>query len=165
MHRRPHPFWRYSLATYRDPAVAAACLALQDHWNADVNLLLYCGWLGQGGRLVSKRHLRMAMAKVQPLQTEIIGPLRGARRTLKHPPAGVPKAWARQLKDRISATELDLEYVEQGLLLAIAKRLPPSKRRAIPQAAVGANLSRYLDLLDVPPAHADRRIAMRLLAA
>jgi len=40
-----NPFWDFSLAVYRRPGVAAACLRLQDEAGVDVNLLLYFCWL------------------------------------------------------------------------------------------------------------------------
>jgi len=159
MRRKPNAFWRFSLATYGEPAVAAACLALQDRWDADVNLLLYCCWLGRAGRALDRRGLRAAMLKVKALQCNIIRPLRQSRRALKQVPRGVPKPWAKQLKDRIAAVEIDLEYIEHRILLLAAKRLPPAKRKLTPRAAIAASLSRYLTLLDVPSVHPDRRHA------
>ncbi|HXY21912.1 MAG TPA: TIGR02444 family protein [Burkholderiaceae bacterium] len=165
MRRRPNAFWRFSLATYRDPAAAAACLALQDRWGADVNLLLFCCWLGQDGRALDKRTLCAAMLGVDTLQAKIIRPLRQSRRALRRPPRGMPKTWAKQLKDRIAAAEIDLEYVEHRMLFAAAKRLPPAKRKQAARAAIDASLSRYLTLLEVPPSHPDRRHANALLEA
>ena len=165
MQRRPNPFWRYSLARYRDPAVAAACLALQDRWGADVNVLLYCCWIGQRGRALNKRALRAVDTAVRTLQIEVIRPLRQARRTLRQPPDGVPRAWARQLKNRIAAVELDLEYIEHRMLLTATKQLPMTKRRWTARAAIDRNLTGYLTLLGVPATHADRRRATTLLSA
>lgn len=153
------------MATYADPAVAAACLALQDRWGADVNLLLYCCWLGQRGRALDKRALCAAIAIVRALQSNIIGPLRESRRALGRAPNGVPRAWAKQLKDRLAAVEIDLEYIEQHLLHAAAARLAPTKPRLAPRTAIAATLSRYLTLLEVPLAHGDRRYASTLLDA
>jgi len=163
MRHTPNAFWRFSLATYADAGVAAACLSLQDRWRADVNLLLYCCWLGRDGRTLDRQALRSAMAHVKTLQREVIGPLRCSRRSLKHPPPGVPKVWAKQLKNRIAAIELDLEYVEHRVLLAAAKRLRPAVRRVDPRTAIAANLDRYLSLLEMPRTHPDRRHVRRLL--
>jgi hypothetical protein len=77
----------------------------------------------------------------------------------------MPKTWAEQLKDRLAAVEIDLEYVEHRMLFAAAKRLPLAKRKHAARAAIDANLSRYLTLLNVPPSHPDRRRAGALLAA
>jgi len=165
MRRAPNAFWRFSLATYGDPKVAAACLALQDLCGADVNLLLYCCWLGQSGRALDKRALRAALRAVAELQSNIIRPLRQSRRALRRGPRGMPKAWAKELKDRLATAEIDLEYIEQRLLLAAAKRLTPTKRKVAPRAAIAATLSKYLTLLKVPVAHPGRRHADALLDA
>lgn len=165
MRRKANAFWRFSLATYGDPEVAGACLALQDRWGADVNLLLYCCWLGQRGRTLDKRALRAAMLAVNALQVNVIRPLRQSRRALRRTPRGMPKVWAKQLKDRIASVEIDLEYIEHRILTAAAKRLAPTKRKLAPRAAIAANLSKYLTLLTVPPAHSDRRRANALVAA
>src|SRR6202000_1576818 len=39
-------FWTFSLAVYADPAVQRECLALQDDHGVDVNLLLFCAFVG-----------------------------------------------------------------------------------------------------------------------
>ena len=153
MRHVPNSFWRYSLNLYGDPAVATICLSLQDRCGANVNILLYCCWMGQTFRALDKRALRTAMAAVRRCQAEIVRPLRQARRALKRPPAGVPVAISLDLRRRIGAIELDLEYLEQRLLVDVAQRLPRPARARTPRAAVGASLFRYLALLAVPADH------------
>jgi uncharacterized protein (TIGR02444 family) len=41
-----NPFWRFSLAVYKAPGVAAECLALQETLGNDVKVLLFCAFLG-----------------------------------------------------------------------------------------------------------------------
>ena len=38
--------WDFSVRTYRKDGVADACLSLQNDHGADVNMLLYCCWVG-----------------------------------------------------------------------------------------------------------------------
>ena len=45
-----HPFWDFSLSVYSTEGVPAACLVLQDHHQVDVNVILFCCWLGASGR-------------------------------------------------------------------------------------------------------------------
>ncbi len=52
------PFWRFSLATYRKPGVATACLALQDECGVDVNLMLFLLWLAANGRQLSVDNIK-----------------------------------------------------------------------------------------------------------
>lgn len=59
------PFWRFSVRLFRAAGVADACIALQDECGADVNLLLYCGWLGACGRRLDRRAMRSAANAVR----------------------------------------------------------------------------------------------------
>ncbi|MCX7173332.1 MAG: TIGR02444 family protein, partial [Proteobacteria bacterium] len=139
-------------------------LRLQERWGADVNLLLYCCWLGQTGRALDKRSLRAVIAKVSRWQAEVIQPIRQARRVLKNPPDGLPADWAMQLRKRIGALELDLEYLEQRVLADTAQTLPLKIRPWSPRVATAASLTRYLALLGIPTDHADRQVAAILNA-
>lgn len=162
MRREANAFWSYSLSVYRRADVADACLALQERCGVDVNLLLYCCWLGHTGRALDKRSLRAAIAAVADWQAEAIKPLRQARRALKKAPNGLPAGWAGQLRKRIGALELDLEYLEQRLLADAAQALPPTWRSHVPRTATAASLTRYLALLGVPGGQADAQVAILL---
>lgn len=143
-------FWRFSLRVYRAPGVEQACLALQDRCGADVNLMLLCGWLGQGGKTLTRRHLRQAMGLVAPWQGAVIAPLRGARRAIKQqPPPGIEPARVLLLRRRIGALERELEAIEQKLLIDLASGWPALARPMPARQAMVASLDRYLGLL--PP--------------
>ncbi|MFB3151067.1 MAG: TIGR02444 family protein, partial [Alphaproteobacteria bacterium] len=45
-----NPCWDFALVVYRRDGVAEACLALQESQGVDVNVLLFCCWLGESGR-------------------------------------------------------------------------------------------------------------------
>ena len=150
MHHEPHPFWRFSLRVYRAPGVQAACLALQDEHGADVNLVLLCAFAGHDGRSLDKRRLRQAMARVGDWQSDVIAPVRAARRALKrHPPPDANAA--QELRKRILGVELELEDVEQLMLADLLARWPAPLRRSAPRDAIEANLLRYLNLLGTRP--------------
>jgi uncharacterized protein (TIGR02444 family) len=145
-------FWRFSLRTYRAAGVQEACLWLQDHCGADVNLLLFCGWTGREGRQLHRPELRCAMACVGSWQSEVIAPLRLARRGLKT--ASVDErtaALALPLRKRFLALELALEHVEQSLLQELASQWAPPAQRVPPRQAIAANLACYAELLDKAP--------------
>lgn len=146
MRHPPHPFWRFSLRVYRAPGVQEACLGLQEGCGADVNLLLLCGWLGQEGRSLDKRRLRQVMVCVREWQSDVIAPVRRARRAIKRSPPANDEA-AQGLRKQILALELELEYVEQTLLADLVARWPTPARRAAPNTAVASSLTRYLELL------------------
>ncbi len=154
MRRAPHPFWRFSLRVYRASGIQEACLALQEDCGADVNLLLLCGWAGQDGRSLDKRRLSQAMACVGEWQSDVIAPVRKARRAIKrNPPRDAAAAQA--LRKQILALELELEYIEQSMLADLAAQWPAPLRRVAPREAIEANLLRYLGLLGHTPRDAD----------
>ena len=57
-------FWSFSLTVYGRPGVEAACLELQDRFGADVNLALYCLWIGRSltPEALDKRLSKAALA-------------------------------------------------------------------------------------------------------
>ncbi len=164
LQRVAHPLWRFSLDVYARTGVEQACLGLQASCGADVNLLLFCCWTGTRRRPLGKRFLRGTMAAVSGWQSEVVQPLRRARRALKRKSIGLPGAWRAHLRASVSKLELDAEYVEQLILARRAAQAPPPARRATAEETVAANLERYLALLGAPIGVASRR-RLRILRA
>jgi uncharacterized protein (TIGR02444 family) len=156
LNRAPvNPFWRFSLRVYRAPGVQEACLTLQERCGADVNLLLFGGWVGRDGRVLERGDLLSAVACVGNWQSQVIAPLRLARRGLKREAAGgTAAALALPLRKRVLALELQLERVEQSLLAELVSGWPPPARQLPPREAIAANLACYLALLGVAPSPA-----------
>ena len=165
MRRQPNAFWRYSLELYRVNAVADACLGLQDRGGADVNLLLFCCWQGSLGHALSKPLLRKVMAAVADWQSQVVLPLRQARRFIKAGIPAMPLRRREQLRKDIAAVELAAEYLEQLLLVEYAADKTSAARRSASTTAVAANLQRYLELLKIPLEPALQRHLETLRAA
>ena len=157
-----NPFWRFSLRVYRLPGVQQACLALQDRRQADVNLLLFCGWTGRHGRELDDTRLRSAIDRVGGWQSDVIAPLRTARRALKRQQEAGTLAVATTFRRRIADIELDLERVEQSLLYELAGQWSPSAVET-GGGMTHTNVSRYLALL-VPAADAQDRAHAHCIA-
>jgi len=69
----PHPFWNFSLEIYAGEGVAEACLDLQARRGCDVNILLFCCWLGASGRPTLTAERLGAILKVSDVwQAEIV---------------------------------------------------------------------------------------------
>ena len=147
--RPANPFWRFSLRTWRIPGVQRACLALQDQCGADVNLLLLCGWTGRSGRELDQRSLRLAIDCIGAWQSDVVAPVRLARRGLKQQRAAA-QAVALPFRQRLQALELELERAEQDLLADLVSQWPPPVAAAPPRQAIAANLAGYLRLLATP---------------
>lgn len=139
--------WRFSLAIYSRPGVAPACLVLQDQYGCDVNLALYCCWLGASsrGRLTGDT-LAAADAAIASWRHEVVERFRGARRAIKA--AGASDSDGIYAKAK--AVELEAERLLQRKL---AERAPAARvDLSAPQrlADALANLTLYVG--DAPAA-------------
>lgn len=140
-------FWRFSLAIYARPGVAPACLVLQDQHGCDVNLALYCCWLGASGRgRLDGERLRAADQAVAGWRQAVVENFRAARRAIKA--AAVPDSDGIYAKAK--AIELEAERLLQRLLVEQAP--PPDASRGADErlADALANLALYIG--DAPAA-------------
>lgn len=134
--------WHFSLAFYARPGIAPACLVLQDRHGLDVNLALYCCWLGLSGRgRLDAARLAAADAAIASWRRAVIEPLRAARRGLKQ--AASVDTDSTALRERVKAIELEAERICQRHLAALA---PPStvENEARCRHDARANLETYL---------------------
>lgn len=164
----PHPFWNFSLELYAGEGVAQACLDLQDRRGCDVNVLLFCCWLGISGRpTLTAERLRTILAVSDRWQAAVVKPLRQVRQALKEQSwsAGLPEA-IDAARRRVAEAELAAEHAEQltlaGLHAPPADRDRPSDKRM--RAMVG-NLAVYALCLDIVPDEADRKAVAVLVRA
>ncbi len=148
-------FWDWSLAVYGRPGVEAACLALQDRYNLDVNLLLFAVWTGTRGTILTPEMVGEAAQRVSRWHEEIVRPLRALRRRLKGDPHGLEPALATEMRRRIAAVELDAEHAEQLALAALAPELSVAAEEAASDA-VSANLAALAAATGLVWSEADR---------
>jgi uncharacterized protein (TIGR02444 family) len=140
-------FWRFSLALYASPEVAPACIELQDRHGKDVNVALYCCWLGASGRgRLDAASLAAADAAVAPWRKAVVECLRAARRAIKE--AAVPGS--ENLYTKAKAVELEAERVLQSILVA---RAPAAAARALEERLTDAlaNLGLYVGAAPAAP--------------
>jgi uncharacterized protein (TIGR02444 family) len=139
--------WTFSLAVYADAAVQQECLALQDDHGVDVNLLLFCAFVGAvHGVILSERATRDAADVVGIWQKNVVRALRMARRALKPfaGEAGSHEAPAADLRARVKNAELDAERIEQAMLEHWAAPHIGSWPHAEPADAVTQNIRTLL---------------------
>ncbi len=163
----PHPFWNFSLEVYGGEGVARACLDLQDRRQVDVNVLLFCCWLGASGRgRIERADLQALIGRVQAWQREVIGPLRAARRRLGEGIAHAPDEEAALLRKRLADVEIEAEHVEQ-LMLAQPYAYPGNRDRPPKErlAAALANLVAYSEILGLAVERRDREAVATVLKA
>jgi uncharacterized protein (TIGR02444 family) len=151
-----HPFWRFSLAVYRDRGVQAECLDVQERLGVDVNLMLFCAYLGAAeGLTLSKGDLDEAAGHVAAWHKEAVKPLRAARRSLK-PWTDTGFAFAGDAaaaRKQVQALEIKAEQIEQALLWhwlgARRNSLTSADRGEALRANLDAFLARHGETQDV----------------
>lgn len=140
-------FWTFSADLYDRPGVEAACLALQERHDLDVNLLLFALWLADCGVVLDLPVFERARATVTSWQAETTIPLRTVRRQLRHridaaDPDDIAGKWPDQVtvfRRKILQLELDGEHLTQLALGRLGDELKPSRRASVKLA--GANLA------------------------
>lgn len=144
-----HEFWDFSIGVYSTEGVPQACLVLQEKHRIDVNILLFCCWLGASGRgaMTNEETARM-MEAVGPWNDGVVRALRAVRGRMKGGMPPAPPDLSDPLRRSIAEIEIDCEHVEQ-LVLAAAVDRAAAGAVAPEQAAADAvaNIGGYLTAL------------------
>lgn len=115
--------WTYSTQIWTLPEVETICLELQNSYDANINMLLYCCWVGDKNLNLNDDDLQTLLDAVQPWQT-IIKPLRDSRKMMQQHLIAMPAEMVDQTVTNISEMELNAEHMTQ---LALEKALKPGK--------------------------------------
>ena len=137
------PFWRFSLQFYRQPGVAAACIALQEEAGCDVNLLLFLLWHGALGRRLAVAQVAELEQKIAAWRDQTVIPLRAIRRALKSPPGLVEAGTAEAFRTRIKAVELEAERLQQEAMYDLARGSLLGEATPSAAEAARANVAAY----------------------
>ena len=156
------PFWSFSLELYGRPGVAPACLALQDRFGCDVNLVLFSLWAARCGKALGADEFEQLDAAVKPWRTRIVEPIRSLRRSLKTESFGVSADSAEACRKKLLDAELVAEQGAQRVLVQTV-RLEPLQGELQSDLA-RANLFSYLAWRGVDSDVA-RQLAGTILAA
>ena len=157
------PFWSFSTKLYGRPGVAPACLALQDRYGCDVNLILFALWAARCGRALGAAEFEALDATLASWRGRMIEPIRALRRTLKADALGAAPQLAERVRAKLLQAELAAEQAAQDILMRTLP-LPDPADGEIDRALAGANLTGYLEWRGVG-SDAARRLAGTLLAA
>jgi uncharacterized protein (TIGR02444 family) len=149
----PNPFWDFSIALYRRPGVAEACIRLQETLGIDVNVLLYLAWLGvERGRALSADDVAAAVARARDWHDGLVRPLRGLRAVLKEDRKGAPSILAERLRNQIKSAELNAERIEQQMLY---ESRPGDSAAAGARDVARRNIAAYFGCLKISVESAD----------
>ena len=72
-------FWRFSLKVYDQEGVANECLELQERHGVNVNVLLFCAWIGTQAITLDRKDIEAATQIVLRWDAMVVRPLRIAR--------------------------------------------------------------------------------------
>lgn len=161
MSESKNPFWAYSLSTYGRPGMAPHCLLMQDRFGLDVNMLLFCCWLGSLSRTLSVREMGEALDLAESWATPVIRPLRAVRRHLKPLAGDNPEIAA--LREEVARLELASEQILQDRLYEAFRNAVPETGKAVPKAAAH-NLMLYLHGAVIPPIDALQESLLTLVS-
>ena len=155
------PFWRFSLQFYRQPAVAEACIALQEEAGVDVNLLMFLFWQAGKQRKFAAPEVAGLDARIRDWREATVIPLRAVRRDLKVPPDLVARATAEAFRTRIKAVELEAERLQQEAMYELALAAPLGLEAASSAEAAHNNVAAYeiMRATAFPPAAVDTLLA------
>ena len=155
------PFWSFSVELYGRPGVAPACLALQDRFGCDVNLLLFALWAGRCGVALGPEDFARLDAALAPWRARVVEPIRSVRRLLKLEGLGAAPELAEASRQALLKAELEAERAAQELL---ARSLALPAPGAMDRSLGRGNLDAYLAWRGVDSATA-RQLAATILAA
>lgn len=128
----PDEFWAFSVHQYGKKAVAKCCLALQDDYGVDINLLLLCQWLDSQELALAEGALCDLVRIADHWQKNRLAPLRARRAGLKKPSAPYQAALSKELSEE--------RKEQQALIACINRPLSFASTQPFPSAA---NLTAY----------------------
>jgi len=134
--------WNYSTQTWTLPEVELTCLEMQNDYDININILLYCCWVGDKSLLLNDDDMQTLLDTVQPWQI-IIKPLRDSRKMMQQQLIAMPANMVDQTVANISEMELNAEHMTQ---LAMEKVL---KQESISSASDQSNIECSLNNIKV----------------
>ena len=145
MFDRSQDIWNFATALYRQPGVEVLCLTLQQRYQVNINLLMWCQWLQAQQLALTPSLLNAAETKLAGWDGAIVQPLRQVRQALKQQKTNDQFAKLDTLYRNLKRVELDAERVEYGLLA----ELNLTKLSRAENLSVGHNLRCYLQFLHI----------------
>ena len=140
--------WNYSTQLWTLPSVETICLDLQNNFEVNINILLYCCWVGDKKLCLNEDDVQSLLDSIHPWQT-IIKPLRDSRKMMQQHLIAMPANMVDQTVSNMSEMELNAEHMSQ---LAIEKALKPEKITHTPDQSniecCLSNIKTYLNSLD-----------------
>jgi uncharacterized protein (TIGR02444 family) len=146
-------FWDFSVRTYYREGVQEAFLALQNQWGVDINMLLFCIWLGRTHGEFTDRLFDATCEFSARWARHVVVPLREVRTWMKG--AGchdgkVPVQDCMDLREKVKGVEFAAEKMQEEALESLCADHPRVQQSAAQQlAAASSNVRRYFAHLGI----------------
>jgi uncharacterized protein (TIGR02444 family) len=162
-------FWDFSLKVYRKPGIANVCLALQEDYGADVNMLLFCGWYGATRGRFNDNVYENACVFSRGWGEHTVKPLRGVRNRLKQDGCHgqfINIEACMQFREKVKAIELQAEKLQQLTLENLCRKIPAFESSGAGRLeAVVKNLGRYLQSAGIGVSKVDTELLVSFIGA
>lgn len=119
LNKKENKFWQFSLQIYQNPKVKKQLLTWQDHYDLNVNCLLFSLWLKKEGLNLDQAIFIKIIQEVKLTQETVTKPLRTIRKQIKKDPLFNNKA----LYQSVLQAELESEKSQQNTLYQSVKNL------------------------------------------
>ena len=139
--------WSFSEQTYSLPEVKDICLDLQNNFDADINIILYCLWIADKCIKLNQEDVKALIQATLPWQNSILKPLRDARKMMKQHIIAMPAELQEQTISNLREMELNAEHMSQMALEKIIDVNKSSQETPAVECAT-LNTSLYLQQLD-----------------
>jgi len=145
----PESFWNFAIRTYGSEGIPEACLALQDERGADVNVLLFCCWMGATRGEFETKTLDKVLEFSHVWADRVVRPLRGVRNWMKNegcPDPDIPVEGCMNLRERIKKVELEAEQMQEIIMESLVETIPEVSLSVAAQTrSATLNLRRYCE--------------------
>ena len=143
MPKQSTSFWTFSNQLYDKDDVASACLYLQNEFQFDVNLLLFCCWAGHFDNDLSGESWKQILDFSKRWKSGVVQPLRDTRNWMKNNAHRITEENGfPTLREKIKLNELAAEKFQQEYIEKCAKELKMKNMRFSPVRA-----ENYIDKL------------------
>lgn len=155
VNKTPRQAWQvglvsYALESYSRDNVKNICLQLQNEYHANVNIILWCGWLRTESITLNPAHLNDVLISIDSLSQMTVGRLRDVRCLIKES-ACFTRVQSQLINKHILNAEITAEKIFlQRLQDLTARFLEADTCNSF--EGIGLNLEYYLEFLNVSDA-------------
>ncbi|BCA96636.1 hypothetical protein TUM19329_29970 [Legionella antarctica] len=137
-----NPLWDYSLKIYTNKDVKLLCITLQDDYDINVNIVLWCCWYASELGPFSHQFLNQVLAYNAPWHNHVTRQLRQARQWLR---TNLNNELIESFRQDIIQLEITSEAFQQNQLYELS--IKQNKAVQNSKNAARANLQNYFNTL------------------